>query len=333
MTASGHESTGAASTIGVDLGGTKMLVGVVDGCGDTVHRRVATSAGLTGEELLELLDAELRIAIESHPDVAAIGLGVPCIVDVARTLCLNSNHLPLVEVPLKERVAALTGLPVALDNDGNAAAVAELARGAAQGANDVVLLTIGTGIGGGLILGGKPYRGSRGGAAELGHVVVDINGPPCQGNCPNHGCIESIASGTALRIEAEFAVAEFPESGLARAAAEGAAVDGRLVTELAQSGDPTSIVVLETIGRRLGVALSGLANIFDPDVIVVGGGVMAAGDLLLGPARDEFAARALTPQNETPIRAAALGPDAGMIGAAILAREAWDESAAIGVGA
>ncbi len=289
-----------------------------------------SSAGLTGEELLELLDAELRIAIENHPDVAAIGLGVPCIVDRDRTLCLNSNHLPLVEVPLKERVAALTGLPVALDNDGNAAAVAELARGAAQGANDVVLLTIGTGIGGGLILGGRPYRGSRGGAAELGHVVVDINGPPCQGNCPNHGCIESIASGTALRIEAEFAVAEFPESGLARAAAEGAAVDGRLVTELAQAGDPTSIVVLDTIGRRLGVSLSGLANIFDPDVIVVGGGVMAAGDLLLGPAREEFAARALTPQNETPIRAAALGPDAGMIGAAILARE---ELAAIGVGA
>ena len=228
---------------------------------------------------------------------------------------------------MKERVAALTGLPVAMDNDGNAAAVAELTRGAAQGADDVVLLTIGTGIGGGLILGGRPFRGSRGAAAELGHVVVDINGPPCQGNCPNHGCIESIASGTALRIEAELAVAEFPESGLARAAAEGAVVDGRLVTELAQAGDPTSIDVLTTIGSRIGVALSGLANIFDPDVIVIGGGVMAAGELLLGPARAEFAARTLTPQNETPIRAAALGPDAGMIGAAILAR---DELAAIG---
>jgi glucokinase len=330
VTAPGHEPTGAAATIGVDLGGTKMLVGVVDERGDTVHRRVSASGGLSGEALLELLDTELRIAIEARPDVAAVGLGVPCIVDADRSLCLNSNHLPLVEVPLKERVAELTGLPVALDNDGNAAAVAELARGAAQGATDVVLLTIGTGIGGGLILGGRPFRGSRGGGAELGHVVVDINGPPCQGNCPNHGCIESIASGTALRIEAEFAAVEVPESGLGRAAAEGAVVDGRLVTELAQAGDQTAIVVIGTIGRRLGVALSGLANIFDPDVIVVGGGVMAAGDLLLGPARDEFAARALTPQNETPIRAAALGPDAGMIGAAILAR---DEHMAIGAGA
>ena len=327
MTSAGPEPTVTTETIGVDLGGTKMLVGVVDSRGETVHRRVATSAGLNGDALLELLDAELRIAIEARPDVAAIGLGVPCIVDLDRGLCLNSNHLPLVEVPLKERVAALTGLPVAMDNDGNAAAFAELTRGAAQGADDVVLLTIGTGIGGGLILGGRPFRGSRGAAAELGHVVVDINGPPCQGNCPNHGCIESIASGTALRIEAELAVAEFPESGLARAAAEGAVVDGRLVTELAQAGDPTSIDVLTTIGSRIGVALSGLANIFDPDVIVIGGGVMAAGELLLGPARAEFAARTLTPQNETPIRAAALGPDAGMIGAAILAR---DELAAIG---
>jgi glucokinase len=330
VTALGHDSTLAAETIGVDLGGTKMLVGVVDADGETVHRRVATSAGLTGEELLELLDTELRIAIDARPDVAAIGLGVPCIVDLDRGLCLNSNHLPLVEVPVRERVAARTGLPVALDNDGNAAAVAELIRGAAQGAADVVLLTIGTGIGGGLILGGRPYRGSRGAAAELGHVVVDINGPPCQGNCPNRGCIESIASGTALRIEAEFAVAEHPESGLARAAAEGAVVDGRLVTELAQGGDPTSVGILATIGERLGIALSGLANIFDPDVIVIGGGVMAAGDLLIGPAREEFAARALSPQNETPIRAAALGPDAGMIGAAILARA---ELTTTGVGA
>jgi glucokinase len=330
VTSAGPEPTVPTETIGVDLVGNKMLVGDVDPSGETVHTRVATSAGLDAAALLELLDTELRIAIEARPGVAAIGLGVPCIVDPDRELCLNSNHLPLIEVPLKKRVAALAGLPVAMDNDGNAAAVAELARGAAQGADNVVLLTIGTGIGGGLILGGRPFRGSRGAAAELGHVVVDINGPPCQGECPNHGCIESIASGTALRIEAELAVAEFPESGLARAAAEGAVVDGRLVTELAQAGDSTSIDVLTRIGGRIGVALSGLANIFDPDVIVIGGGVMAAGELLLGPARTEFAARALTPQNVTPIRAAALGADAGMIGAALLAR---DELAAGGAAA
>ena len=319
----------APETIGVDLGGTKMLVGVVDERGETVHRRISASTGLSATALLELLDTEIRIALDNRPGVAAIGLGVPCIVDRDREICLNSNHLPLIDVPLRGRVAEMTGLPVALDNDGNAAAIAEITNGAARGAEDVVLLTIGTGIGGGLIIGGRPYRGSRGAAAELGHFVVDMNGPPCQGNCPNHGCIESIASGTALRIEAEFAVAEHPESGLAQAAAAGAGVDGRLVTELAQAGDRTSIAILATIGSRIGVALSGLANIFDPDVIVVGGGVMDAGNLILEPARAEFARRALDPQRETPIRAAELGPDAGMVGAAILARQ----ELAAGVGA
>jgi glucokinase len=308
-------------TIGVDLGGTKMLIGVVDGDGETLHRRVATSAGLTGEEVLELLETELRIAIESRPAVGAVGLGVPCTIDRDRGLCISAVNLPLIDVPVRDLVEERIGLPVSIDNDGNTAAIAEFRRGAARGASNVVLLTIGTGIGGGLILGGRPYRGTRGAAAELGHVVVDLNGPPCQGNCPNHGCIESLASGTALRIEAERAAAEFPQSGLARAGAAGATVDGQLVTELAEAGDPTSIDVLAVIGRRLGVALSGLANIFDPDVIVIGGGVMAAGELLLGPAREEFQARALPPQKETPIRAAELGPDAGMIGAAIVAAD------------
>ncbi len=314
-------------TIGVDLGGTKMLIGVVDADGVTLHRRVATSAGLTGEEVLDLLETELRIAIESRPAVGAVGLGVPCTLDRDRGLCVSAVNLPLIDMPVRDLVEERIGLPVAIDNDGNTAAIAEFRRGAARGASNVVLLTIGTGIGGGLILDGEVYRGTRGAAAELGHVVVDLNGPPCQGNCPNHGCIESIASGTALRIEAERVVAESPRSGLARAAAAGATVDGPLVTELAEAGDPTSIEVLAVIGGRLGVALSGLANIFDPDVIVVGGGVMAAGDLLLGPAREEFLARALPPQNETPIEAAELGSDAGMIGAAILAQ---DELAAMG---
>ncbi len=317
-------------TIGVDLGGTKMLVGVVAADGTVVHRRVAGSAGLSGEEVLELLEAELAIALEARPGVGAIGLGVPCTIDRARGFCVSAVNLPLIDVPIRDRIAADLDLPVSIDNDGNVAAIAEARIGAAHGAAELVMLTIGTGIGGGLILAGRPYRGAHGAAAELGHVVVDIDGPPCQGNCPNHGCIESIASGTALRAEAERAAAAAPDSGLARAAAGGATIDGPLVTELAAAGEPTSIAVLETIGRRIGVALSGLANIFDPEVIVVGGGVMAAGELLLDPAREEFRARALPPQNATPIRAAALGVDAGMVGAAILAA---DELAATGAAA
>ncbi|MCB0875426.1 MAG: ROK family protein [Solirubrobacterales bacterium] len=309
---------GAAETVGVDLGGTKMLVGVVDRRGEVVHRRLSVSAGLTAAELLARLDEEIGLALEARPGVAAVGLGVPCIVDRGRELCVISNHLPLVGLPLRARIAELTGLPAAIDNDGNAAVLAEQRRGAAKGAENVVMLTLGTGIGGGLILDGGLYRGTRGAAAELGHFVVDIDGPPCPGRCPNNGCIEALVSGTALGLEAERAIAANPDSALARAADTGARPDGALVTDLARKGDPISAGLLETMGRRLGYALTGLANVFDPDVIVIGGGVVDAGDLLLGPARSEFERRALTPQRETPIRPAELGPDAGMIGASIL---------------
>lgn len=321
MTGADHRAAPVGATIGVDLGGTKLLVGVVDGDGRTVHRRSARSAGLATDELLALLESELKVALEAHPQAAAIGLGVPYTIDRAGGICVSAVNLPLIDVPLRDRVAERFGIPVSLDNDANVAAIAEARRGAARGARDLVLLTIGTGIGGGLILDGRPYRGAHGAGAELGHVVVDIDGPPCQGNCPNRGCVEAVASGTALAAEAERAAAAAPDSALGRAAAQGARLDGRLVTGLARDGDPESVAVLETIGRRLGVAMSGLANVFDPDAIVLGGGVMAAGELLLGPARDELRARALPPQNATPVHAAALGGDAGMIGAAILAAD------------
>jgi glucokinase len=257
---------------------------------------------------------------------------VPCTIDRERGLCVSAVNLPMRDVPLREIVSTRFGLPVSIDNDANAAAIAEHRWGAGVGARNVVLLTIGTGIGGGLIIDGRPYRGTTGAGAELGHVVVDIDGPPCQGNCPNRGCIESIASGTALAREAVEAAERHPESALGQALERGMTVDGRLTTELAQGGDAVATEVLATIGRRLGAALSGQANIFDPDVMLLGGGVMAAGDLILGPAREEFAARALPPQDRVPIRAAALGADAGMVGAAVLALEEIGEPLAVGAG-
>jgi len=320
----------AAEAIGVDLGGTKMLVGVLDSRGEVVHRRSVGSADLSEEELLGTLEAELRTALEARPAAAAIGLGVPCTIDRSRGICVNAVNLPLRDVHLREIVAERIGLPTSIDNDGNAAVLAEHRRGAARGARNVVMLTIGTGIGGGLILDGQAFRGTRGAGAELGHVVVDLDGPRCQGSCPNHGCIEAIASGTALGREAEEAATLWPDSALGQAARGGERVDARLVTELALDGDVTSVEVVAAVGRRLGAALSGLANVFDPDVILLGGGVMAAGDLLLEPAREEFRGRALPPQNEAPIEAAALGADAGMIGAAILALEELGEAGASG---
>jgi glucokinase len=310
-----------AEAVGIDLGGTKMLVGVLTEDGEVLHRREVPSTGLDQAGVLEMLEGQLRSAIEERPEVAAIGLGMPCTIDRERGLCINAVNLPLRDAPVRDIVSERLGLPTAVDNDGNLAALAEHRRGAAIGAKNVVLLTIGTGIGGGLIIDGQPYRGSSGAGAELGHIVVDIDGPRCQGSCPNRGCIEAIASGTAIGTEGARVAAAEPESALGRAAASGSAVDARLITALAKEGDDDSIAVLATIGRRLGAALSGLANVFDPDVMLLGGGAMAAGELILQPAREEFRVRALPPQNETPIELAHFGPDAGMVGAAIMALE------------
>lgn len=298
-----------------------MLVGVLAPSGDVVHRRMVSSRGLDGAAVMDLLEAQLREALDARPRVGAVGLGVPCTIDRERGVCINAVNLRMTDVPIRDTVLERIGLPASIDNDGNTAVLAEHRRGAAQGARNVVMLTIGTGIGGGLIIDGRPYRGTTGAGAELGHVVLDMDGPPCQGSCPNRGCIESIASGTALGRDAEEAAGLHPDSALGAAARQGHHVDARLVTELALGGDGVSREVVALVGRRIGAALSGLANIFDPDVILLGGGVMAAGELLLGPAREEFRSRALPPQDAIPVRAAALGADAGMIGAALLALE------------
>jgi glucokinase len=208
---------------------------------------------------------------------------------------------------------------VFVDNDANVAALAEHFYGAAQGADNAVMLTIGTGIGGGLILGGEIYRGASGAGAELGHMVIDMSGPRCQGNCPGHGCVETFASGTALGREGLNLAEWEPDSALGKMLAAGREIDGRAVTEAALACDSTAIKVFDLVGKRLGVALASLANIFEPEVIVIGGGVIAAGDLLLEPARAEMRSRALPPMNQTPVVEAKLGQDAGMIGAAAMA--------------
>ena len=309
----------SAETIGVDLGGTKMLVGVLAGTESLYEQREA-SKGQTEDELVELLVREIEEAREARPNVAAIGLGIPATIDHESGVAVSAVNLPLKNLPVREIVSERTGLPVFVDNDGNVAALAEYLYGAAQGKPDTVMLTVGTGIGGGLILRGEIYRGSTGAGAELGHVVIQADGPPCQGNCPNHGCVESLASGTALGREARAAAESAPDSALGKALAEGKEIDGRVATEAALAGDQTAIEVFELIGSRLGVACSSFANIFQPHAIVVGGGVIAAGDLLLEPARKEVRERALDPMNKTPILEATLGNDAGMIGAAALAR-------------
>jgi glucokinase len=183
-----------------------------------------------------------------------------------------------------------------------------------------VILTIGTGIGGGLVLRDHLYRGAIGSGAELGHMVIDLDGPRCQGACPNRGCVEAVASGTALAREAQRLAIERPESGLARAVQDRRELTGALVTELAHDGDEAAIAAVELIGQRLGVAIANYVNIFNPQVVVIGGGVIAARELLLAPARKVVAERALPPsRDEVQIVAAHFGIEAGMIGAATLA--------------
>jgi glucokinase len=309
----------ATETIGVDLGGTKALVGVLDGT-ETLWESREASTGQSEDELVELLVREITKARDARPGAKAVGLGIPATMDYERGIAISAVNLPLSDLPIRDLLSERVGLPVFADNDANVAALAESLYGAAKGMGDIVMLTVGTGIGGGLVLGGEVYRGSTGAGAELGHVVIQADGPPCQGNCPNHGCVEALASGTALGREGRAAAESAPDSVIGRLHAEGKEVDGHAVTDAALAGDETSIAVFELIGSRLGVACSSFANIFQPDAIVVGGGVIAAGDLLLDPARREVRERALNPMNQTPILEATLGNDAGMIGAAALAR-------------
>jgi glucokinase len=315
----------ASETIGVDLGGSRMRVAVVDGERRILHHSTQASRGRSEDEVLATLERELVEARDARPDVAAAGLGIPCTIDQARGVAIAAVNLPLVDVPIRDEMRERLGLPVFIDNDVNAAILAEHRFGAARGARNAVMIALGTGIGGGMILGGKVYRGTHGAGAELGHMVVDIDGPPCQGNCPNHGCIEAVASGTALGREGGEAAGRAPDSALGRVLAEKGEVTGEAVTDAALAGDETAREVVALIGRRLGVAFSSLANIFEPEVIVVGGGVIAAGELLLEPAREELRARALPPMNRTRVAPAELGENAGMIGAATMAQIELEE--------
>ena len=306
--------------IGVDLGGTKMAVGVVDAEQHVHYEGKESSIGLTEDELVVDLGRELEEALEARPDVLCAGLGIPATIDHDRGVAISAVNLPIDNLPIRDFAGERTGLPVFVDNDANVAALAEHLFGAARVADNAVMLTIGTGIGGGLILGGEIYRGATGAGAELGHVVIAMDGLPCQGNCPGRGCVETYASGTAIAREAREAAEREPGSALGKMLAEGEEIEGRAATEQALAGDQAAVGVFDLVGSRLGVALTSFANIFEPEVFVIGGGVIAAGDLLLEPARRELRGRALPPMKYIPVLAAELGEDAGMIGAAAMAR-------------
>ena len=315
----------ARRVIGVDLGGTKLLAGAVDPALRVHHRTQRTVTGLDQRSLLDVAaDAVSEASDSAGGGIEAVGFGIPALMDRRDGTAVVGINTPLHDLAFADVMAERLGLPVFVDNDGNAAALAEHRAGAAQGAAEAIVITLGTGIAGGLILRDEIYRGAFGAAGELGHMVIEFDGPACHGNCPNHGCAEVYCSGTALAQEARRLGALRPGSGLARLLTDGT-LDGPRVTELAYDGDRAAIEAIQLIGARLGIVVANLLNIFNPSVVVIGGGVIAAGELLLVPARAVVAERVLGfLRHDVTIAAARFGVEAGMVGAAALA---YDEIA------
>jgi glucokinase len=304
--------------IALDLGGTKLAGGLVGPDGAVTERvKHATEQSEQGALVAQIEDT---IGSLMAPSVVALGIGIPSLIDQRTGRVGASVNVPLAGIDLRDRLAAKFGLPVALENDANAAAVAEHRIGAGRGTRHMIMLTLGTGIGGGLILNGDLYRGAFGAAGELGHMTVDLrSGERCQGFCPGIGHLEALASGTAAARLAEEIADERPDGSLGRARAEGKALSGKLVVELAQAGETDAVELLAAIGRDLGVGIASYVNIFSPELVVVGGGFGDAGELLLEPARRVVAEQALpTSRDEVRIVHAELGPEAGLVGSGLI---------------
>jgi glucokinase len=309
--------------IGIDAGGTKLLGGVVDEDLVVHHRVHRLWRGADRQETLDIFIGAVDEVRAAAPDVQAVGFGIPSLVEWETGVSRWSNHLPLADVPFRDLMSERLGLPVVVDNDSNAALLAEHRRGAARDARHAVLVALGTGIGSGLLLDGRIYRGATGVGAELGHVVLDLHGPDCPSNCPGRGCFEALVSGNAIGREGARLARERPDTVLGKRLAAGREVTGGLVTELAHDGDETARLALREVGQRLGAALTGIVNALNPEVIVIGGGAVAAGDFLLEPARAVVAERALPPAREiVRIVPTHFGDESGMLGAALLALEA-----------
>lgn len=311
-------------TVGVDIGGTKVMAGVVDSAGTVLDVEQRPTQGHDPGAVEDTI-VDLVHGFAARHDVAAVGIGAAGFVDSARSVVMFAPHLSWRREPLRAKIGDRLRIPVVVDNDANTAALAECRFGAARGHRYVLCVTLGTGIGGALVIDNRVFRGANGMAGEFGHFQVVAEGHRCE--CGNRGCWEQYASGNALVREAR----ELVRAGSPMAQALAAMVDGDAdalrgpqITQAARAGDPLSQELLGDIGRWLGVGLAGLTAAFDPHCIVVGGGLGEAGDLLLGPARESFA-RTLTGRGhrEPPVIAAAsLGPRAGFVGAADMARSA-----------
>jgi glucokinase len=306
--------------VGVDLGGTKLAVGLVDDNLGILARTSGPVATESPEACLDELYRRLDEATAEYGPVDALGVGTASMVDFRAGRVVLSTNLPLRDVSLRDLLSERYGVPVVVDNDANVACLAEFRYGAGIGTSEMIMLTLGTGIGGGIVANGQLYRGASGAAGELGHMVIDYDGPRCQGACPNRGCLEVYASGQAMGQAARDTAREQPDSALGRALAAGDEVGGPLLSALALDGDPLAVAILTDIGEKLGLGIASIVNIFNPELVVIGGGAAQAAAILLPAARRVVAERALRPQrDEVRIVPAQHGVDAGVLGAAALA--------------
>jgi glucokinase len=307
--------------IGVDVGGTKVSLATMN-AGELSTPRITPTEHAGSRALVDQLAGVIEEARESN--TTAAGIGIPSAVEFATGRALSGVNVPLEGVPLRATLTERLGLPVFVDNDANVAALAEACDQAGKlVVSHLVMFTVGTGVGGGLVLGGRPFRGATGAAAELGHTIVGLDladGAPPAERFPQPGSLEALAAGRALdRLAAESAQAR-PETALGRLAAEGREVTGTDVVAAARDGDEEAVRLLRVLGERLGIGIASAINAFDPEQVVVGGGVSTAGDLLMGPAA-ETARQYVLPGvgSRTEIRVARYGVEAGVRGAALLA--------------
>jgi len=311
---------GGRAALGIDVGGTKVAGLLVGEGGDVLAEEIAATPADDVDATMETIH-ELAERLGSDGSPVAIGIGAAGMVDFEAGLMRSAPNLAWREVPIRDLVARRTGLPCVVDNDANTAAWGEFRFGAANGYRHVLAVTVGTGIGGGIIADGRLFRGAHGFAAEIGHIIVEPGGPPC--GCGNLGCWEQVASGQALDRLAREAASAYPEGAIASLGMGDPEVTGRHVAQAAADGDGRARAILSEVGRRLGEGIAGLVNVLDPEVVVLGGGVADIGDLLLAPALEAFRTSVEAPDHRpgVPFVPAALGNRAGAIGAAALAFE------------
>jgi glucokinase len=300
----------ALHAIGVDLGGTKILAGVVARDGTVVRRHERATPQDSQEHVLAELEAAVAELLDES--IAAVGFGAPSPIDAERGLVVRCPNLPLENAPLRDRMHERFGVPVGLDNDANAAAIGEWRAGAGRGVDDLVMLTLGTGVGGGVVSGGAPFRGGNSAGAELGHVVIVHDGRPCQGACTGRGHLEAYVSGHAATAAAQEAF--------------GPSADAHRLVRLANEGDAKGKQILAELAAYLGSGVGSFVNMFAPELVLLGGGFgVAAFDYLAGPAQEGARREALEPMRDGfRLAKAELGTAAGLIGAAFVGYEALD---------